>query len=474
MRPAAGIVLATLIGGACPVPAHAINWSISTVDGAPNSGWDTTLRLDSVGNPRVAYWTPGTGIRIATLTGSGWTYETFPGPDVPASSPPELKVPFSPEAAPARTELLITDVLDMAIDPVDQPWIAHARINCFTGCTGMLRLSHRVGTTWFTEDVEPVNSRPSIEVGSDGRVHLCYGSSSGSLKHATRDTAGQWTSEVIGTSSGGVMRLDAANEPHVVWLGVAPYCLWYSYRVNGLWQATAIDSGGNYTLPSLTLAPSGEARIAFGVHSWPRAGLWYAEQNGTSWEKSLVSGGINAATSPSIAVDPAGDPIIPYNDQTDLDLLCASRKHGIWTIDTVDAQGNTGYWPSIVVNAAGRPLVAYNADASLGTRMAAGTEVLAAEPIRAPVAFALRLFGPNPSVDDRSLRFALDSPAPTEVSLEVFDVGGRTAASRARWPVGAGTTTIQWEAGLTHPGVYFVRAFAATGSSAVVRVAVIH
>ena len=183
--------------------------------------------LDSAGVPHVAYWTPGTGIVIASRTGSDWTYETYPGPAAPASLPSDLRGPGSP--APARADLLITQTLDMALDPGDEPWIAHARLDCFGDCTGTLRVSHKVGASWTTEDIATVIARPSIEV----------------------------------------------------------------------------------------------------------------EQDGATWNKLQVAGGSRSGNMPSIAIDPAGDPIIPFNDQTGLDLRRASRTNGSWTVATIDAEGNT-------------------------------------------------------------------------------------------------------------------------------------
>src|SRR5437764_15466496 len=70
--------------------ASAVTWTLSSVDGTTNSGNMAAMRLDTAGLPHVAYWTAGTGIRLATFDGATWTYATFPGPYEPVAAPAHM------------------------------------------------------------------------------------------------------------------------------------------------------------------------------------------------------------------------------------------------------------------------------------------------------------------------------------------------------------------------------------------------
>ena len=83
----------------------------------------------------------------------------------------------------------------------------------------------------------------------------------------------------------------------------------------------------------------------------------------------------------------------------------------------------------------------------------------------APPAFVLSA-GPNPT--SGPVTFALDLPAPADVTLEAFDVLGRCVASRTA-PLGAGRQALALDAGPWAPGLYVVRVTAG-GAARTVRV----
>jgi hypothetical protein len=461
------VALASLIA-ALAAPRAARAWAIGTVDPTQNSGWYVSLRLDSYGAPHVAYWTPGVGVRIATFDGVNWSYELFPGPDAPATGPERIRVPGSGTFAIDRAELLVTEGVSFALGPDDQPWLAHVKFNCFGDCSGTLRVSHRNGTSWTTDDFPSTRERPDIEVGPDTVVHVRCASTTMGLLYAMRSTSGTWTTEpVYFTANSSRMRLDPLGRPHMVWSHGDS--LWHAVRANGAWQivsATVVPSPGlGSGILAMALTKGGDARIVYDIGSGsPSTGMWYAEENAAGWTETMVAPGTNAGVTPDLAVDPVGDPFVAYEDQAGLDLRSASRKGGDWTLDTIDFDGNTGYWPSIAFDPSGA-IVAYQADYGYGTRIATGGAIAGVSDPRRP-ARVLCVRGENPIVAGGSLRLTIEAPSATRVALQLFDVTGRRIAARGPEAMSAGVTRIEWAAGAWRPGVYLVRATSGIGTAA--------
>jgi len=459
------VLLALACTLAFATPAGAISWSISTVDGTVNSGWTTTLRIDPAGHPRVAYWTPGMGIRIAAFDGGTWTYALFPGPYEPEAVPARVQ-----SARTERPELLVTNGVDLALDPWGDAWLAHVRYDCFGDCSGMLRVTHLSGGIWATEDLEATRTRPSIEVGADGRVHVVYATLSDDLVYVVRDAGGTWTREVVGAGTNGQqLRLDANGVPHIAWTN--PGRVWHSARVNGQWQTTCVDSLKSYKAVVLALGPQGEAHVSFGAGG-ASAGVWYARPTGSTWSAEQVVAGTTVGYTRAIALDPAGDPLIAYNDQAGLDLDYASRKHGAWLVGPADTEGNTGYSPSIAMLPSGQPLIAYEADYGLGTRLVTGGVIAAVGSAPDASRPALRLAVVEPARGGRPLVLDLASATPIDATLELIDVAGRRIAARASQRFAAGVTRVRWDIGPAGPGVYFARAKAA-GLEGITRIVVL-
>ena len=53
------------------------NWSIETVDSDEDVGWDSSIALDSSGNPHISYRdASNTALKYAVKSGDGWIIET--------------------------------------------------------------------------------------------------------------------------------------------------------------------------------------------------------------------------------------------------------------------------------------------------------------------------------------------------------------------------------------------------------------
>jgi hypothetical protein len=117
----------------------------------------------------------------------------------------------------------------------------------------------------------------------------------------------------------------------------------------------AIDSQG--TIHTASVDPS-----QFGSQD----GVEYAVLTETGWAvESIGSGPIAYEFGTDIAIDPAGLPGITYHDDVAGLLKYAHRDgEGIWTITTVDEDGNTGKFTALDFDGTGRPHISYFVEAS--------------------------------------------------------------------------------------------------------------
>jgi hypothetical protein len=213
----------------------------------------------------------------------------------------------------------------------------------------------------------------------------------------------------------------------------------------------------------LALGPEGRPLVAvtsgYGTPPDQTALRCFEQQADGSWTIDVVDGSPGGKSEPSLALDPAGDPVIAYNDQGALDLKFALRKGGAWSNQIVDAIGNTGYYTSVAVDAHARPVVSFQTDAGpVDMRVAFGSSTVSVEPAAAPASFRLVAVRPNPARVGTPLSLTLTLPAGVPVSLEAFDASGRRVATRAPQAFAAGVTSISWDAPLHAPGLYVLRA----------------
>lgn len=460
MRRFCWFIAAFVLAATCAARPAAAAWSIQTVDPTMYAGNTLAMRLDAQGLRRYAWWGTTQGVVVA---GDGWASEVVPGPYLQEGA-------GDGRAAPASAQLLVTISTDLGLGPDDTPWVAYARVDCRSGCTGTVRVAHRDAVGWTTENLGTTVSRPSIDVDRDGAVHVAYAIPGNQLVYCRRAPGGGWTSNFVGSAwpNEPTLRIAADGTPHVSYIDAGK--LVHSVFAGGLWHPESVDSGG-VSAALLAFGPDGAPRFAYvTTGSGIAKGLWYAEPGAGGWTRTLARPGLDCATRPALAFDGAGDPFVAFNDQNGLDLRFGSRKAGQWTFGDIETAGNTGYTPCAALDPLGRPVIAYQADYSVGVHVAVGEAITDAPPAAAPARFALRPVGGVRA--GRPLEVELASPAAGVVTLAVVDVAGRLVAAPGALEVAAGVTRLRVAPGLTQPGVYFVRATARDGATATLKQAV--
>jgi hypothetical protein len=87
---------------------------------------------------------------------------------------------------------------------------------------------------------------------------------------------------------------------------------------------------------------------------------YYEQTTDGDWEVTPIgSGAVAYEFNVSLAVDPAGNPALTYYDTATQTLQFAARSDGEWSIETVDADGDTGRYSSLTFDDAGTPHISY-------------------------------------------------------------------------------------------------------------------
>ena len=87
---------------------------------------------------------------------------------------------------------------------------------------------------------------------------------------------------------------------------------------------------------------------------------YYALGADGQWQiESVGSGPQTYKFATSVAVAPDGTPYITYHSQQGRDLAIASRTGGVWEIELIEEEGDTGLFAELVIDGSGRFHVSY-------------------------------------------------------------------------------------------------------------------
>jgi len=320
-----------------------------TIDPGGFVGTHIHIAVDDSGTPHVVYWDISNQfLMYATRKNGAWSTEVI-------------------DAA----GFVGTDT-DIAIDAQGVP---HVSFHNFTLGPDELRYGVRTGPgTWAVEDVDPtvsdVGLGNAIAVDVQGRPHISYHLGTGGLKYAVKN--GGWSIEqvtfVISSGQFSDIALDLSGRPHISYYDGFFGDAVYSQKVGSSWFTTvlgaanadytgvALDAAGN---PHLAITSGGFLSIetrdggTFGsiqvvgnstavyngalivdsegfVHLFYQQvfggtnDLWYAVGRDTGWtEEAAATGGtaIDLGFHNDIALDPFGNPVGVYYDQTNGDAM---------------------------------------------------------------------------------------------------------------------------------------------------------
>jgi hypothetical protein len=294
------------------------SWSIQSIDQTiyrSHGNGESSLALDSQGNPHVAYQDYKGFLKYASWNGSNWNKQTV-DPSIYTNGYPSLVLDSNGYPHISYSYLYV--------NPDDS--------NDISDC---LKYAIWNGSVWNIQIVDQTNigRYNCLVLDSTGNSHISYEGDKGLMYASWNGT--DWDIQNIdqhGTDSSLV--LDSCGNPHISYLDYdlnhdLKYASWNGtgWRIQAVTQNAG--SGSLILVDSLALDSSGNPKIAY--YDRGQGNIKFASWNGTNWNLQIISqtgentfGGIGRL---SLALDPEGNPHICYN------TISGYIGHGQNTVD---------------------------------------------------------------------------------------------------------------------------------------------
>jgi len=324
---------------------HAVDWEIEVIDSRSSVGWETSIDVDSQGNPHACYTEWASTLWYAYRDPAlGWQYESL-GPSY-------------------------LNYCSIELDSRDRPHVVYC-----TGAYSSWALVHAVkeagGWQFETVDSGWVGIYSDIALDNEGWPHISYQDyENQDLKYAWKDAAG-WHVEVV-ASEGKVGQstsivVDSSGWPHISYVDRGNYDVRYAYKDElgwhleefpfacySVWNDTsiALDS---LQRPHITYF---EGRYLGSLnYTWHiGSGQWPLEEVDFEGWQSYV--GVES----SLALDTADLPRVAYckgRSDSDNDLRFAFSDGASWFVTTVVSEGKVGRSPSLALDRDDTPHISY-------------------------------------------------------------------------------------------------------------------
>jgi hypothetical protein len=343
------------------------NWFITTVDGSPKVGRYASLALDSVGNPRIAYYDETNGaLKFAYSNNGGYNWNA-----------PFTVATFGPQ---------------MAADPDS---IEQAYVNEIKAHPEMARKLSLESTTGHEPSLETgVGGYTSIATDNQNRVHISYYDwNQGLLKYARWDGASWTYATVDGDPSIGLnvgkyssIAVDQYNLAHISYLDEKYDILKYAYDTGNGWSSYEIEPRqspnvrtGGFT--SLVLDDNGNPYISY--QEWQSWALMFASPatGGTctgatchacgpddSWKCRVIDNSAYTGMFTSIGLSDSGVLMISYHNAAygRLEFASSGDAGKTWSTGTIVSGNDDGWYSSIAVDDNNEPgITHYSASTGL-------------------------------------------------------------------------------------------------------------
>lgn len=379
-------------------------WQIEMVDGGPgvDVGRFSSLQLDSLGNPHIAYHNDTSGrVTYAHLDGGTWLTETVDA-TVLVLGAVSLRLSTDDQPRIAYGEKTNSDIRYAYFNPSLHKWMiqtVYTEEEAGVGYYASLELSSDLtpsiayydkgdrdlkyaqrywdGSSWAWDiAVLEASGRTgrycSLELSAEDLPRIGYLDSLDLEQKLARWDGTQWLFDVVDNDEGmgrySSMTLDSSENPHFASYGQTIRGLAYAYWDGTQWRSEAVDTAGDCGWStSIVVDAADHPHISYTDAASDT--LRYAHWDGTQWLIATV-GPIGPETGAhrmgtSIAMDPGGRPHISYYDSTGGDLMYASWDGANWSTEFVDSGKNVGSRSSLRFDGDGNPRIGYY-DAGLG------------------------------------------------------------------------------------------------------------
>jgi hypothetical protein len=285
-----------------------VAWEIVTVDSIGNVGYGTSLAMDSGDHAHISYYDFDNGnLKYAYYNGSEWSVTTA---DDNAND-----VGFS---------------TSIAVDSNNKPHISYYDVT-----NHVLKYTYSDGSAWIITDVIPsgdLDWSSSLALDVDDSPHIAFTRTdlyAFTEPYYATLIGGQWITDTVDSfhDIGAYVSIDVDSNgyPYVCYYDEVEQDLIYSYNNGSSWESEIIDSIGDVgSQLSMTLDSSDHQHICYTEYSYidgePDNNLKYAYFDGYGWNISTVDSEGYVGNEPSIAVDSLNRPYISYYDDDNQSL----------------------------------------------------------------------------------------------------------------------------------------------------------
>jgi hypothetical protein len=333
------------------------SWFITTVDYSPKVGRFASLTLDSLGNPRIAYYDETNGaLKFAFSQNGGYnwnapfTVATFGPVTVTEQRPDDITIEqaLAPMLAKETDSLAGPDAVEETgvggYTSITTDNLNQVHISYYDWAKRSLKYARWDGVNWIFQTVDEdlvadkydVGKYSSIAVNAENQPRISYlDEKYDGLRYATSDGT-NWD----------IKDIDTKQAPN--------------YRFGGFTSLVLNNSGQpfisymdfqNYDLLIASPAIGGSCSAANDCRSCGP---------GDSWQCRVVDGSSTTGFYTSLGRDGDGRLMISYQDYTNGDLRLAQSSNGrSWSRSTLVSDGDTGYYTSLAFDGNNRPGISY-------------------------------------------------------------------------------------------------------------------
>ncbi|MBI4655579.1 MAG: T9SS type A sorting domain-containing protein [Elusimicrobia bacterium] len=411
-------------------------WQIQTIDSEGIVGEQTSIAIDSLGNPHIAYYdSTNSDLKYARWTGISWSTQIV---DANGYNP------------------------SIAIDSSNNPHIAYKAIS-----PDNLMYAKWTGSSWSYQTIEVGNvlgsGGNSIILDSGNNPHISYMVSDGCLKYA-RWTGVAWSTQTADCTNilagfQSFIILDSNNYPHIsYWEAVTGDLdtLKYAKWTGSSWSIDNIyNNAGDCSPTSIALDSSANPRIAYmGVAT--TGVLKYVKKVGSSWlaAETVDSGGTEQVGEYlSMKLNASGNPCISYCHRSS--YLKYAKWSGVsWSTETVaELGGSAGCHSSLALDFEGNPHISYHDGANRDLKYAKWIpDQIPDQEKKYKTTLGDNLFSPRTG---GTAKIKFNVPSSGKVSLKIYDLSGKLVRTLFDSDSGAGDFQKDWN-GKDDSGRYVV------------------
>lgn len=322
-------------------------WQIDLIGGGITLAGSTSLALDSIGRPHIAFADVGPGV----VRYVRWNGETWDAHSVPSSG-------------------FAYGAVSLTLDARDRPHLSFFDIQ-----SSRIKYAHLAEFGWRIVAVDNAldEGHHSIGLDADGIPHIAYSWNNGYLRYA-RLQGSAWVTETVDedvvTSRYTSIALDASGDPRIGYY--AKGNLYYAHWAGSRWDIQTVENGSNPQYVALRIGSDGVVKMAYRNETTSDVRL--AVQNGSDWQIVTVDREGEPGWDLRMALDAGNRPHLSYYDRTLAVLKYARLEGTVWRINAVDVTRTSGWWSDVAVGPDGRPHFAYYIYAEQTVRYATGVD----------------------------------------------------------------------------------------------------